>query len=549
MKILKYSFPYIIKHPYQMILFILLNLAIWATAISLPYITGTFIDSLIRNDAIDHVFIFALIIFAVNVLNVIFQYLSDYINNNLQNKTGFKAKFKLFRMIKKFPMQYFKDKDVVYINQQINEDISQIFSFVFSNIVPIITNILTILLSVIILSTINFNLTIFLLLLIPVYIAIYFSFKTPLFKANYDMREERNFYQSFQTSQFINVKHIKTEAIFDEMDKALYNKFLKQFKKVMHFFHLGYFFSNIGSAVMLIANVIIVFYGGLKVIDQSITIGQFTIINTYFNMIIRTTSFFLSLGNEYQQALVSYDRLINIENIPIERNGKNYLSNIKSIKIENLVFAYDSKLIINKFNYNFEKGNTYVITGKNGIGKTTLINLIIGLYQEIKSGSIKYNDEKIENLDMYHIRHDMVSILEQDIILLGNTILEGLTIGIDGVTEEDVSYWCNLIGVSNVIENLPHHYHTNLNEHNVSFSGGEIQKLSLVRCFLKNPSVMILDEPTSAFDADSKIAFSNLINAYKKNRIIIIITHDVVFIEELESIIVNLHSIETSENY
>lgn len=543
MKIIKYAFTYLKKHPFQMALFVLVNIVIWLAAIILPYITGNFIDSLVKQDAMQYIYKYAFFILAVNVVNVVFQYLSDYINNKMQNTLGFDAKFRLFRMIKKYPMKYFKDKDVVYLNELINEDVAQIFSFVFNSIVPVLTNIFTVIISVVILLKINTVLMIILIALIPIYILLYMVFKTPLFKANYDMREERNIYQSYQTSQFINVKHIKANALFGEVDGELYNRFIIQFKKVMRFFHLGYFFSNVGSVIMVIANVIIVFYGGYKVIDGSITVGQFTIINTYFNMIIQTTNFFLSLGNEYQQTLVSYTRLTDIENVNIENNGNIQLSEIKSIELENLSFAYENKTIINDMTYRFEKGNAYIVRGSNGAGKTTLINLIIGLYQEINGGLVRYNGEAISSLDLYHLRHSLISIQEQDAVLFGSTVRECLTFGTDNVDQDTIFYWCNKLGISELIEKLPNKYETNLNEHNISFSGGEQQKLSLARCFIKNPSVMILDEPTSAFDADSVESFADLINEYKKSHIAIIITHDEALIEKIAGESINLDTI------
>lgn len=543
MKIIKYAFTYLKKHPFQMALFVLVNIVIWFAAIFLPYITGNFIDSLVKRDAMQYIYKYAFFILVVNAVNVVFQYMSDYINNKLQNTLGFDAKYRLFKMIKKYPMKYFKDKDVVYLNELINEDVAQIFSFVFTSIVPILTNIFTVIISVVILLKINAVLMIILVALIPVYILLYKAFKTPLFKANYDMREERNVYQAYQTSQFINVKHIKANALFDEVDGELYNRFIIQFKKVMRFFHLGYFFSNVGSVIMVIANVIIVFYGGYKVIDGTITVGQFTIVNTYFNMIIQTTNFFLSFGNEYQQTLVSYKRLTDIEGIHIENNGNIQLSEITSIELENLSFAYEDKVIINGVTYSFEKGNAYIVRGSNGAGKTTLINLMIGLYQEFDTGTVRYNGEAISNLDLYHLRHRLISIQEQDAVLFGSTVRECLTFGTDNIDQGAVSYWCNKLGVSELIEKLPDKYETNLNEHNISFSGGEQQKLSLVRCFIKNPSVMILDEPTSAFDSGSVEAFADLINEYKKSRIVIIITHDEALIEKIDGESINLDTI------
>lgn len=542
MKIIKYTSTYLKKHPFQMAVFFFLNITIWAISISLPYITGAFIDKLLMNNAINYLYKFASLILVANIANVIFQYLSDYISNKLQNTIGFEAKFNLFKEIKKFPMSYFKNKDVVYLNQQINEDVTQIFSFIFNNSVPIITNILTVIICTVILSAINITLMFILILLIPLYIMLYYVFKKPLFKSNYEMREERNNYQAYQTTQFLNIKYIKTNALFAEMDKELKNRFSSLFKTIMRFFHLGYFFSNAGAIIMLIANVIIVFYGGYKVIDHTITIGQFTIINTYFSMLIGTASYFLSLGSVYQQTMVSYNRLMNIENVEAEKNGEKYFSDIDSIELKNLVFSYEEKTVINSFSYRFEKGNAYILKGSNGIGKTTLTNLIIGLYQNFERGSIQYNGEDISCLDMYSIRHNTISVLEQDIVLLGSNIYNSLTLGIENVTEQEVSYWCNTWGVGKVIEDLPLKYYTSLNEHNICFSGGEIQKLSLARCFLKKSSVFILDEPTSAFDSDSLSAFAGLINEFKKDRIIIMITHDTSLINKIDGKIIEMYA-------
>ncbi|MGN6713636.1 ATP-binding cassette domain-containing protein [Anaerocolumna jejuensis] len=542
MKIIKYSIAYLKKHLVLMIIFFILNIGIWGTTILIPYITGTFIDHLLARDATTYLYRFASLILIASILQITFQYLSDYINTKLQNIIGFEAKFKLFKLIKQFPMEYFKDKDVVYLNNRINEDIDQVFNFVFTNSVPIFTSILTIVICTLILSTIDITLAFVLALLIPLYILLYFLFKKPLFKANYDMREERNTYHAHLTSQFINIKHIKVNAIFSETDKDLESRFHVVFKKIMIFFHLGYFFSNTGSLIMMIANIIIVFYGGLKVIDHTITIGHFTIINTYFSMIVTTTHFFLNLGNEYQQTKVSYNRIIELQNMEVENNGKKYFFDIDSITLNNVKFSYSERTVFSNFSYHFEKGNVYLIKGSNGIGKTTLVNLIIGLSQDLQQGSIMYNNTDISDLDMYKIRHDSLSIFEQDKVLLGSTVHESLTIGLNNVLDCELEYWCEKLGVAKTLNDLPNKYHTSLNEHNVRFSGGEIQKLLLARCFLKKASVLILDEPTSAFDNESLNFFATLINQYKKEHIIIIITHDNSLINLINGTIVDLYT-------
>lgn len=257
---------------------------------------------------------------------------------------------------------------------------------------------------------------------------------------------------------------------------------------------------------------------------------MFTVIIKYFNLIINSIRYFFNLGKDYQEQLASYARLEEYLNIKEEYNGKLRLKEINSICIKNVNFLYKDKIIFNNFNYEFYKGNIYCIKGKNGSGKSTLINLIIGLLTDEFDGQILYNDLNLKEIDIYNTRKKLIGVVELEPILLNDTILKNITL-------ENESNLCDInniieqLNMDSYISSLKEGVNTIIDERNFNISGGEKQKIAIIRALLKHPEVLIFDEPTSALDKASKKSFIKMIERFKNNSIIIIVTHNNDFLE------------------
>lgn len=242
-------------------------------------------------------------------------------------------------------------------------------------------------------------------------------------------------------------------------------------------------------------------------------------------MIMGCISYFLNLGKSYQDALVSYNRLEEILKKSKEINGKEFMDGIDTIELKNVSFSYDNeKVIIDHFNYKFEKGNIYCIVGQNGNGKSTLINLILGLFNNYYTGEIYYNSLELKQLDMYRMRKRIIGISEQEPKLINNTIESNVTYGIDIYNYDDIRKLLENLNLS--IDKFSKGLDTNINEDSNNISGGEKLKISLARTFLKDPDLIILDEPTSALDVDSIEKLKYILNRIKNKKIILIISHN-----------------------
>ena len=232
------------------------------------------------------------------------------------------------------------------------------------------------------------------------------------------------------------------------------------------------------------------------------------------------------------------------------------LDDIYSIDIKNLSFSYDnykcknaklleefidiekniSEYIFTNFNYKFEKGSIYSIIGENGSGKSTIINLIIGLFTDEYKGKIYYNDIDISEIDMIDVRRNLIGIAEQEPLLLNNSILYNITFNENmSIDNKSLYKYLQVLNMYKFIEENTLSFI--IDEKNTNLSGGEKQKIAILKVLYKNPKVMVFDEPTSALDFKTRKKFIEYLNEIKEDKIIIIITHDSVISDNTDKVL------------
>jgi ABC-type bacteriocin/lantibiotic exporter with double-glycine peptidase domain len=536
MKIFKFVKEYIFKYKIQLFIFLIFSIISWIISIGLPYITGNYIDSLMNFQNRQTIINFTIKILLIGIISIISSFIVSYSYVKVQTKSGMELNFKALEHISKMPILYFKNLDSAYLNQRINSDSNTLISFVLSNFLDILINALTLIIVFYISFKINRKLTMILIPLIPLYLAIYFVFKKPLFKSGYELKENQNKFFSKMNEQLYNINLIKLNSTFEESQKQLRTSFSTMFESLLKYTRISYIFSSSDSMTMIISQIIIFFFGGMEIINENLTIGQFTIIISYFSMIMGCISYYLNLGKSYQDALVSYNRLEEILNETKEINGDKRINSIDTIVLKEVCFSYDdTNNIIDNFNYTFKKGNIYGIIGQNGTGKSTFINLILGLFNNYYKGNIYYNSIELKKLDMYYIRKRIIGISEQEPALINDTIGKNVTYGIDIYNYDDIEEVLKSLNLD--INKFQDGLNTNIYEAANNISGGEKLKISLARTFLKNPDMIILDEPTSALDVNSIEKLEFILKEIKKDKIIIIVTHNRDILDILDEII------------
>ena len=214
-----------------------------------------------------------------------------------------------------------------------------------------------------------------------------------------------------------------------------------------------------------------------------------------------------------------------------ESYGKEKVSKIiNSIKIKNIYFNYEKKEnIIENLSLEINANKITSIVGKSGSGKSTISDILIGL-QDIKKGEIFFDDKKLDDLDLNFLR-EKISLVPQEPILFYDTIKNNLTWSKTDASENDIIDSLKLANAYDFVMKLPKKLETVVGERGTELSGGERQRIVLARAFLRNPTLLILDEATSGLDKISENKIKESILSISKNTTILIIAHKSPLIE------------------
>lgn len=513
------------------------SLAIILVVLSLlqPILDKKLIDDVITNR---HTNIFIKLLIAYAVLTcamVVIKLITQRIGVNIDKKTNFDLKSSIINNIQSYSrFDVSKKSDVVLTLSNDTIKIKQLFNNTIWSFMLSMFNIIFVLM---VLFKESVILTAVLLIdsILQLYLVNYYSSK---FKINIDRsrnNSERQF--RFFDSTLVNFRIIKcfTNEIYN------FKKYKNLLNEENNIKESNYRISKQQTVMMAVVSVICtllsIYIGVNCVLKDLITLGTYTLFLNYSSRLKSSFSTILDTVRSYKTIDISLNRAYlycNGDNSTeiLTKSNKVELNNIDEIKLNNVSFKYSDKFVLQDYNYCFTKGNIYFILGKNGCGKSTLVELLINNLNATK-GEILINEENIEILKDEPLRK-MFSVAFQQEYFLEDTILNNITMCNNEVNQDKLKYILEFTGCNTIIEKLTNGIHTSMNEIENEFSTGELQKFNIARALLKDADVYILDEAFSNIDYKSKINILSELHNYLKNKIVLIITHDSEIIDRFD---------------
>ena len=233
------------------------------------------------------------------------------------------------------------------------------------------------------------------------------------------------------------------------------------------------------------------------------------------------------------------EKFLQETKITITRPGQEPFNKLENgVSFENISFHYEGsdEDAVQDLNCVIKSGETTALVGSSGAGKSTIADLLIGLYAP-SSGTIKIDDENLANIDLNDWR-EKIGVVDQDVFLLNTTVLENIKFARPDATQEAVEAACKMSYAHDFIKNLEHGYETEIGERGYRLSGGQQQRLSLARALLRNPQLLILDEATSALDSISEKLIQEALEKMHQTRTVLVIAHRLSTIANADNIIV-----------
>ncbi len=279
--------------------------------------------------------------------------------------------------------------------------------------------------------------------------------------------------------------------------------------------------------IMGIGEFFIMYYVGNEILGGRMTIGEMAQFSAYASIIYGPLNWISRLPNILSRAGTSVAKVFDIidEESDVEDAADAIEMDIDGeITFENLSFAYDiTNPVLKNVSTTIKKGEMVGIVGRSGVGKSTLINLVMRLYDP-REGSIKIDGVDIKKISQESLRSQMGVVL-QETYLFSGTILDNIRYAKPEASRDEIIAVAKLAGAHKFISKLPDGYNTKVGERGHTLSGGERQRISIARALLRNPKILILDEATSALDTETEKEVQDVLYKLTRNRTTLAIAH------------------------
>jgi len=509
-----------------------------ATNLAIPLLAGNFIDGVsleFLNAGI------ITVIIGVIILRVVFDGVSSYLLSKAgQHVVASLREQMWFKMIR-MPIPYFDQHASGELVSRIISDTSVVQQVITSYLSQFISGLLTIIGVIGLLFAMEWQMTLVMILCVPLMFVVLFPLGKRMGRiARKTQDETATFNGSIQQtlSEARLMKSSTAEATEagagEEGIDRLYQLGLKEAKIVAVIRPLMY-------VVVMVIMLTIIGYGGMRVANNTMTIGSLVTFLLYLFQIMGPVMIFTNFFTQLQRAAGATNRISHILDLDEEVSQSGMTLDIKglSLQFENVSFSYEEdETVLKNISFSAQAGQKVAFAGPSGGGKTTLFSLIERFY-EPDAGSILIGNTPIKDIKMKSWR-DQLGYVSQDNAMMAGTIRENLSYGLeDAANIADDQLWevAEMAYAAQFIKEFPNGLETVVGERGIKLSGGQRQRINIARAFLRDPKLLMLDEATASLDSQSERVVQEALDRLMEGRTTLVIAHRLSTIVDADQIL------------
>ena len=527
---------------YSLLLFIglLMTTAISVLSIVNPYISGLIVDDVIRGGALDKLPQLIMILLSVTLVRGVLRFAHQVIFESCSQGVLYDMRDKFFRRLLVEDLAFYNRKKTGDLMSRQTGDMDAIRHFTAYIIYAVYENLLMFAFALLMIFTVNVKLALCMLFVLP-------------FTALTTVRQSKEVRPTFARirSRFSSLNSFVQENVSGNRVVKAFAKEdfeIEKFNRENDAYQEAQLASSrvwmkylpVFEVLSYLLNVVLMFYGGYMVIQGEITMGNLVTVNGYLwmlNVPLRMAGWWV---NDIHRFLTSVEKIydtyveeprIKMPSAPVK--SRHFEGNIE---FRDVSYSADGEDIVKDISFTAAKGQTIGILGSTGAGKSTLMNLLCR-FVDAETGQVLVDGVNVKDLDLYELR-DNIGMAMQDIFLFSDTIEGNIAYGRPNCSFEEIHEAAVMADANHFIKEMPEGYDTVVGERGVGLSGGQKQRISLARALLKKPSILILDDTTSAVDMETESYIQSQLKKLNGQCTVFVIAYRISSIKDADLILV-----------
>lgn len=537
---MKWFWGFLRKYRFKLLGGLILTTFISVLAIVNPYVSGMIVDDVIQGGQYDLLWKLVLILLLVTLVRGALRFFYQVIFEVCSQGVLYDMRDVVYRRLLTEDFAFYSKKKTGDLMSRQTGDMEAIRHFVAYIIYQVYENILLFCFALFMIFTVNVKLALCMLIVLP-FTAITTAKQSkevrPTFQRIRDCFSSLNAFVQENVSGNRVVKAFAKEDFeiekFNKENDAYMDAQLNSSKVWMKYL-------PIFEVLAYVLNVVLMLYGGWMVITGEMTIGNLVTVNGYLWMLnaplrmagwwVNDTHRFITSVEKIYTTYVE-EPLVKMPPVPVSRKHME-----GNVEFKDVSYTADDEDIVKDISFSVKKGQTVGILGSTGAGKSTIMNLLCR-FVDATSGEVLVDGVNVKDWNLYDLR-DNIGMAMQDIFLFSDTIEGNIAYGRPNCTFEEIHEAAVMADANHFIKSMPEGYDTIVGERGVGLSGGQKQRISLARALLKKPSILILDDTTSAVDMETESYIQQQLGKLNGQCTIFVIAYRISSIKDADQILV-----------
>lgn len=514
------------------------GLSVAAIGVCIPLIIGLIFNGLISGGEFVEIGALCGVVAILGIASALLDYRSLMLYTKLQVDSFFSLESRLISHIQHCKPSYVAAIDPPYMSRRVNNDANEVSVFFLHNGIQLVTSLVSVVAIIVIMGTINLLLSAVCFALTAAAWLAYRRLQEELYRRNISYKETFSHYATCELMQYSQVAFIRRHALFDVFGARLEQAFQGVRDANYANNRAQANMTCRADAIIAVFQALLVFVGAWQISQGNMQVGYLATVVSYFSTLTSSVKFLVEFGTEYQTCSASIKRIKAILDEPLEKDGSLEVTHALPVRVSELGFSYpgSKRALIRGLNVGFDAGKLYVVVGHNGCGKSTLLKLVDGEWEGVRSGKITYGTTELARANRAQLHCGPVAFVEQEPPLVEGTLWQNLIMLCKSEpSRKEVMDYVHALDLDRLVRS-----EADLNmklDDSQQLSGGEKQKVAIIRSLLMHPQVLLMDEPTSALDAASIQRLIGVLQQLKRECAIVCVTHDETLIDAADSVV------------